>query len=307
MQKHTVSRLIGAPPGYIGHDEGGQLTEAIRRRPYSVVLLDEVEKAHRDVMNVLLSVLDDGRLTDSKGRVVSFANTVVIMTSNLGSEILLETDLRTLPGSPPTSPRAPNFHQVDNNNNNSNCTQEALRQKVMPVVKAYFRPELLNRLDEIVLFESLRPRDLQNVARIKAQEMASRLAGRSIGLMMTDAALDQAVRQSWEPQYGARPLRRWLEHNVITDLSRMLISGELTENSMVTVDAQSVPRGEAAQPAAAAAAAQKFAQHGLVYRVEKLAGMEQPPESASKRLKLNGMANPADSMDRLDDEEFMET
>ena len=292
MQKHTVSRLIGAPPGYIGHDEGGQLTEAIRRRPYSVVLLDEVEKAHRDVMNVLLSVLDDGRLTDAKGRVVSFANTVIIMTSNLGSEVLLENGMNTLTGSPPTSPGGP-------------FSQDALCQKVMPMVRAYFRPELLNRLDEIVLFESLRPTDLQNVARIKAQEMASRLAGRSIGLRMTDAALNEAVHKSWEPQYGARPLRRWLEHNIITDLSRMLISGELTENSIVTVD---VPSGKTPKQAASSAAgAQGLAQHGLVYHVEKLAELHRPPESPSKRLKLGGMTEHADSMEDLDEEEFMET
>ncbi|KAK9841119.1 hypothetical protein WJX74_000311 [Apatococcus lobatus] len=291
MEKHTVARLIGAPPGYIGHDEGGQLTEAIRRRPYSVVLLDEVEKAHRDVMNVLLSVLDDGRLTDAKGRVVSFANTVIIMTSNLGSEVLLDNGMANPTGSPQSSPAAP-------------ITQESLRQKVMPMVRAYFRPELLNRLDEIVLFESLRPTELQNVARIKAQEMAGRLAQLSIGLRMTDAALDAAVRQSWEPSYGARPLRRWLEHNIITDLSRMLISGELSENSLVTVDAPAshtgVPAGRAATGASTAS------EHGLLYHIEKLANVEKPPESPSKRLKLVGMTEPMDSVDDLEEEYDMD-
>ncbi len=205
MQKHTVSRLIGAPPGYIRHDEGGQLTEAVRRRPYSVVLPDEVEEAHRDVMNVMLSALDDGRLTDAQGRIISFANTVIIMTSNLGSEALLEHGICT-PNNPTQAPHtAPN-------------AQEALRQKLMPMVRGFFRPELLDRLDEIVLFESLRPEQLQNVARIMAQEMASRLANRSIGLRMTDAALDRAVQQSWELSYGARPLQQWLEHHIITDL-----------------------------------------------------------------------------------------
>ena len=291
LQKHTVARLIGAPPGYIGHDEGGQLTEAIRRRPYSVVLLDEVEKAHRDVVNVLLSVLDDGRLTDAKGRVVSFANTVLIMTSNLGSEVLLDSGMATPAGSPQSSPTAP-------------ITQEAPRQKVMPMVRAYFRPELLNRLDEIVLFKSLRPSELLNVARIKAQEMGSRLAQRSIGLRMTDAALNAAVRQSWEPSYGARPLRRWLEHNIITDLSRMLISGELSENSLVTVDAPAshpVVRATGASPAAGAAS-----EHGLVYHIEKLANVEKPPESPSKRLKVVGMSEPMDSVDDLEEEYDMD-
>lgn len=256
-----------------------------------MVLLDEVEKAHRDVMNVLLSVLDDGRLTDAKGRVVSFANTVIIMTSNLGSEVLLDNSITNTNGSPTSSITPP-------------MTQEALRQKVMPMVRAYFRPELLNRLDEIVLFESLRPNDLQNVARIKAQEMGARLAQRSIGLRMTDAALDAAVRQSWEPSYGARPLRRWLEHNIITDLSRMLISGELAENSLVTVDAP------AHQPAktgcSASAGASAASEHGLVYHVERLANVERPPDSPSKRLKVMGMSEPMDSVDDLEEEYDMD-
>ncbi|KAK9793452.1 hypothetical protein WJX73_009135 [Symbiochloris irregularis] len=174
MEKHSVSRLIGAPPGYIGHDQGGQLTEAVRRRPYSVILLDEIEKAHRDVTNVLLSALDDGRLTDSSGRTVSFANTVIIMTSNLG-------------------------------------------------------------LDDIVVFEPLQPQQLRSVARLQAAQIGERLAGRSIQLDVTDAALDLAVHQAYDPAYGARPLRRWLEHNIMTDLSRMLIAGELPDESTVVV------------------------------------------------------------------------
>eukprot|EP00204_Picochlorum_oklahomense_P001692 CAMPEP_0118798354 /NCGR_PEP_ID=MMETSP1161-20130426/756_1 /TAXON_ID=249345 /ORGANISM="Picochlorum oklahomensis, Strain CCMP2329" /LENGTH=900 /DNA_ID=CAMNT_0006725745 /DNA_START=45 /DNA_END=2744 /DNA_ORIENTATION=+ len=207
MEKHSVSRMIGAPPGYIGHEEGGQLTEAVRRRPYSVVLFDEVEKAHPDVMNLLLGVLDDGRLTDSKGRTVSFANTIIIMTSNLGSKILLDEG-------------------------NSASAKEA----VLSVVRQNFRPEFLNRLDEMVIFDPLGPEQLREVARLQTIELNQRLVERSITLSMTDKALDYAAKESYDHLYGARPLRRWLEHNIITALSRMIISGELPDDSKVTVD-----------------------------------------------------------------------
>lgn len=208
MEKHTVSRLIGAPPGYIGHEAGGQLTEAVRRRPYSVVLFDEVEKAHPEVLNILLGVLDDGRLTDSKGRTVSFANAIIIMTSNLGSQILLER------GTGPES-----------------------RAAVMDVIRRHFRPEFLNRLDEIVIFDPLQPAQLLDVARLQTVELNERLKAKSITMKVTENALEYAVSQSYDQMYGARPLRRWLEHSIITPLSRMIISGELTEDSFVTVDA----------------------------------------------------------------------
>jgi ATP-dependent Clp protease ATP-binding subunit ClpB len=207
MEKHSVSRLIGAPPGYIGHEAGGQLTEAVRRRPYSVVLFDEVEKAHADVMNILLGVLDDGRLTDSKGRTVAFNNTIIIMTSNLGANILLERG---------NGPEA--------------------RAEVMEVVRRHFRPEFLNRVDEIVQFDPLSPQQLREVARLQAAELNQRLKERSITMQLTDAALDYAVAQSYDHMYGARPLRRWLEHSVVTPLSRMIISGELPDDSKVVVD-----------------------------------------------------------------------
>ncbi|KAI7843936.1 hypothetical protein COHA_002475 [Chlorella ohadii] len=220
MEKHSVSRLIGAPPGYIGHEAGGQLTEAVRRRPYSVVLFDEVEKAHADVMNILLGVLDDGRLTDSKGRTVAFNNTIIIMTSNLrgnGAEA---------------------------------------RAAVMEVVRHHFRPEFLNRVDEIVQFDPLSPQQLREVARLQSSELNQRLKERSITMQLTDAALDYAVSQSYDHMYGARPLRRWLEHSVVTPLSRMIISGELPDDSKVVVDA---PGGAGltftVQPDEAAAAA----------------------------------------------------
>lgn len=208
MEKHSVSRLIGAPPGYIGHETGGQLTEAVRRRPYSVVLFDEVEKAHPDVMNLLLGVLDDGRLTDSKGRTVSFANTIIILTSNVGSHILLERG---------TGPEA--------------------KSAVMDLIQATFRPEFLNRLDEIVIFDPLERQQLREVARLQSAELNERLKERFISLRLTDAALDYAVSQSYDHLYGARPLRRWLERSIITPLSRMIVGGELPEDSIVTADA----------------------------------------------------------------------
>lgn len=204
MEKHSVSRLIGAPPGYIGHDEGGQLTEAVRRRPYCLVLLDEVEKAHPDVFNVLLQVLDDGRLTDSHGRTVSFANTVLIMTSNLGSEHLLAD---------PTNKAA-----------------------VLAAAKRHFRPEFLNRIDEMVVFDPLTMDQLVSVARLRADELAARLLERNILLSVTEPALRRCVSLSYDPAYGARPIRRFLEKSLGTQLSRMLVSGQLHDGCCVCVD-----------------------------------------------------------------------
>ena len=233
MEKHSVSRLIGAPPGYVGHEAGGQLTEAVRRRPYSVVLLDECEKAHPDVMNVLLGVLDDGRLTDSKGRTVSFANTLIIMTSNLGSRILLEQ------GTGPDAQKA-----------------------VMNVVRQSFRPEFINRLDEIVTFDPLGVSELREVARLQAAELNKRLAGKSITIDLTDDALDYICTESFDQAYGARPLRRWLEQHVVTSLSRMIISGELQEDSKVTIGVGVDGLTFSAEPDADAAAARAAAGHG---------------------------------------------
>lgn len=212
MEQHSVARLIGAPPGYVGHGEGGQLTEAVRRRPYSVILFDEVEKAHPSVFNTLLQVLDDGRLTDGQGRTVDFTNTVIIMTSNLGAEYLL----RGLMGK---------------------CTMERAREMVLEEVRKHFKPELLNRLDEIVVFDPLSHEQLRKVCRLQLKEVASRLAERGIALGITEAALDVILAESYDPVYGARPIRRWLEKKVVTELSKMLIKGEIDENSTVYIDA----------------------------------------------------------------------
>jgi len=212
MEQHSVARLIGAPPGYIGHDEGGQLTEAVRRRPYSVVLFDEVEKAHPTVFNTLLQVLDDGRLTDGQGRTVDFTNTVIIMTSNLGAEYLLAGLM-------------------------GKCTMEKAREMVMQEVRKHFKPELLNRLDEIVVFDPLSHDQLRKVARLQLKDVASRLAERGIALGVTEAALDVILAESYDPVYGARPIRRWLEKRVVTELSKMLVREEIDENSTVYIDA----------------------------------------------------------------------
>ncbi|XP_051225981.1 chaperone protein ClpB1 [Lolium perenne] len=211
MEQHSVARLIGAPPGYVGHEEGGQLTEQVRRRPYSVILFDEVEKAHVAVFNTLLQVLDDGRLTDGQGRTVDFRNTVIIMTSNLGAEHLLAG-------------------MVGN-------SMKVARDLVMQEVRRHFRPELLNRLDEIVIFDPLSHEQLRKVARLQMKDVAVRLAERGVALAVTDAALDVILSLSYDPVYGARPIRRWIEKRIVTELSKMLIREEIDENSTVYVDA----------------------------------------------------------------------
>jgi ATP-dependent Clp protease ATP-binding subunit ClpB len=223
MERHAVSRLIGAPPGYVGHDEGGQLTEAVRRQPYSVILLDEIEKAHADVFNVLLQVLDDGRLTDSKGRTVSFANTVLIMTSNLGAELLLAAAARA----------DEDAIGADDDSGAAAAVKAAVRE----VAKRHFRPEFLNRIDEIVVFDALTRPQLLDVARLRAAELGAQLLERDILFSISEAALRKIVAASYDPAYGARPVRRYIEKHLGTQLSRLLIAGELREGCQVAVDA----------------------------------------------------------------------
>jgi len=212
MEKHAVARLIGAPPGYVGYEEGGQLTEAVRRKPYCVVLFDEIEKAHHDVFNIFLQILDDGRLTDSQGRVVDFKNTIIIMTSNIGSPILLENSSET--------------GEID----------ESVRKKVMHELRSHFRPEFLNRVDEIVLFKPLTLDDIKAIVEIQLEGIRARLADKKISLVLTDAAKELVARGGYDPVYGARPLKRYLQKEVETSLSRKLLTGEVTESSTVTID-----------------------------------------------------------------------
>jgi ATP-dependent Clp protease ATP-binding subunit ClpB len=214
QEQHSVSRLIGAPPGYVGHEEGGQLTEAVRRRPYSVVLFDEVEKAHKKVFGTLLQLLDDGRLTDGQGRTVDFSNVVVIMTSNLGAEYLLQDDA------------------VQNNR-----VTDKTRTKVMDTVRGYFAPEFLNRLDDIVIFERLSPQHLSQIVYIQLKDLQDRLKERQITLNLTQNAAEFILAEAYNPLYGARPLKRYLEKHIATILSRMIISEQLVDNSAVEIDA----------------------------------------------------------------------
>jgi len=209
MEKHSVSRLIGAPPGYVGYDEGGQLTEAVRRKPYSIVLLDEIEKAHPDVFNILLQILEDGRLTDNQGRTVSFRNTIVIMTSNLGSDLLSEK---------------------------GDTVSDKERDAVMGRVRASFKPEFLNRIDDIVIFNPLGKKHLREIVGIMLSDIAGRLAEREITLDFTDAAKDLVIEESFEPEYGARPIRRYLERVIETELATRIIKGELGDGDRITVD-----------------------------------------------------------------------
>ncbi len=213
MEKHTVSRLIGAPPGYVGYEEGGQLTEAVRRHPFCVILLDEIEKAHHDVFNILLQVMDDGRLTDAQGRTVDFKNTVLIMTSNLGSQDILDAQQR-------------------------GQTYEELHALVSSEVTRHFRPEFLNRVDETVVFHPLRADELGRVVDIQLARVKDRLKDRSICLDVTNEALLNLGRRGYTPMYGARPLKRLIQHDVETPLAKLLVNGKVTDGDTVTVDCQ---------------------------------------------------------------------
>ncbi len=230
MEKHSVSRLIGAPPGYVGYEEGGYLTEAVRRRPYSVILLDEVEKAHHDVFNVLLQVLDDGRLTDGQGRTVDFRNTVIVMTSNLGSQLIQE---------------------IGSADGEAGYTQ--MKAAVMGVVQAHFRPEFINRLDEIVVFRPLEKAQIRQIARIQTEALARRLAERQLTLVLSDKALDLLGNVGFDPVYGARPLKRAIQQQLENPLAREILEGRFTAGDTIEVDAEGGHLVFAAGPHRAAA------------------------------------------------------
>ncbi|MCU9614771.1 AAA family ATPase [Caldibacillus lycopersici] len=212
MEKHAVSRLIGAPPGYIGYEEGGQLTEVVRRKPYSVILFDEIEKAHPEVFNILLQVLDDGRITDSQGRTIDFKNSVIIMTSNIGSHFLLE--------------------QKENDNNDIN--PEA-RELVMGQLRSHFRPEFLNRIDEIILFKPLSITDIKQIVTKLIKELQKRLEDQHITLSITEEAKEYIAQNGFDPVYGARPLKRFIQRQLETQLARSIIASEILENQHVFI------------------------------------------------------------------------
>ncbi|MFB3052392.1 MAG: AAA family ATPase, partial [Dehalococcoidia bacterium] len=218
QERHTVSRLIGAPPGYVGYEEGGQLTELVRRRPYRVVLFDEIEKAHPEVFNVLLQILEDGRLTDGHGRPVDFRNTVIIMTSNLGTEEFQRTPLGFVPSGKP-----------------SQSEKDKQKSEVEKALRKTFRPELLNRIDETIVFDPLTEDDLKRIVELLLGDVRERLAERRIGLELTEAAKEALVKEGFDAVFGARPLRRTIERRVANPLSRRILASEFAEGDTALV------------------------------------------------------------------------
>jgi ATP-dependent Clp protease ATP-binding subunit ClpB len=211
MEQHSVARLIGAPPGYVGYEEGGRLTEAVRRKPYSVILFDEIEKAHRDVFNVLLQVLDDGRLTDGQGRTVDFKNTVIVMTSNIGS-----AEIQKLAG--------------------QDAPEWEIEARVKDLLKEYFRPEFLNRIDETILFHSLGKEHLKKIVDIQLARLGRRLATRNLKLHLSDAARRLLAEEGYDPQYGARPLKRVIQQRIENPIATRILGGEFAEGDTIHVD-----------------------------------------------------------------------
>jgi len=216
QERHSVSRLIGAPPGYVGYDEGGQLTEAVRRKPYSVILLDEIEKAHPDVFNILLQVLDDGRLTDNKGRTVNFRNTIIIMTSNMGSQMIRE-NIRNMSGT--------NKAQV----------MEETRRQVMDLLQRTIRPEFLNRVDEIIMFTPLDSGQIREIVKLQFEHIRRLLEDKQVEIVLDDDALDWIARVGFDPVYGARPIKRVMQREVLNELSKQLIAGTINKDSTIHV------------------------------------------------------------------------
>ena len=224
QEKHSVSRLVGAPPGYVGYDEGGQLTEAVRRKPYSVVLFDEIEKAHPDVFNILLQVLDDGRLTDNKGRTVNFKNTIIIMTSNMGSGYI-QSQMEKLNGS------------------NKEEIVEETKKEVMNMLKKTIRPEFLNRIDETIMFLPLTETEIKQIVVLQIKSVQKMLSGNGVELELTDAAIDFLANAGYDPEFGARPVKRAIQHYLLNDLSKKLLSQEVDRNKPITVDANATKDG----------------------------------------------------------------
>ncbi len=214
MERHAVARLIGAPPGYVGYEEGGQLTEAVRRRPYSVILFDEIEKAHSDVFNILLQILDDGRLTDSQGRVVNFRNAVIIMTSNLGSPLILEQSGRMRDA----------------------AARAEVEAAVMQELRRHFRPEFLNRVDDVIVFRPLGDEDLKRIVELQLRRAERLLAERKISLQVTDAAKELIAEEGYEPAFGARPLKRAIQRLIMNPLAILILEGEFDDGDRIRID-----------------------------------------------------------------------
>ena len=213
MEKHSVSRLIGAPPGYVGYDEGGQLTEAVRQKPYSVILFDEIEKAHPDVFNIMLQLLDDGRLTDSKGKTVDFKNTVIIMTSNIGSSVILDAASRKTP-------------------------KEDVKSMVMDIMRGQFRPEFLNRIDEIVFFDGLTMAHLEKIVDIQLKHLDGLLKEQQISFEITKGAKEFLANQGYDPTFGARPLKRTIRQLIENPLAKLILGGHFSEGDKIQIDVE---------------------------------------------------------------------
>jgi ATP-dependent Clp protease ATP-binding subunit ClpB len=213
MEKHAVSRLIGAPPGYVGYEEGGQLTEAIRRRPYAVILFDEIEKAHPDVFNIFLQILDDGRVTDAQGRTVDFKNSIIIMTSNIGSQYILDIS-------------------------GDDSRYDEMRHRVMEAMRNSFRPEFLNRLDEIIIFHSLQKSELRNIVQLQVDRLRQRLTDRKMSLKLSSSALDFLAEIGYDPVFGARPLKRAIQRELETQIAKAILRGDFSDGDTIFVDVQ---------------------------------------------------------------------
>jgi len=217
QERHSVSRLVGAPPGYVGYDEGGQLTEAVRRKPYSVVLLDEIEKAHPDTFNVLLQVLDEGRLTDNKGRVADFKNTIIIMTSNMGSDIIQE--------------------KFENLKGDIYTTMELAKTEVLGLLKQTVRPEFINRIDDITLFTPLSKEDIKIIVKLQLDLVKKMISKQEITLDATDQAINYLATKGYQPEFGARPVKRVIQKEVLNQLSKEILAGKITTDSIILLDA----------------------------------------------------------------------
>jgi ATP-dependent Clp protease ATP-binding subunit ClpB len=243
QERHSVSRLVGAPPGYVGYDEGGQLTEAVRRKPYSVVLLDEIEKTHPDVFNILLQVLDDGRLTDNKGRTVDFKNTILIMTSNVGADII-QSYMERLP--------LDLTHAEENSLSSvipseaEGRVEESIREKllsecrseVLDVLKRTVRPEFLNRIDEVIMFEPLSQSDIRDILRMQMADLRSKLAENGVNITFTQDFEDYMSTKGYEPAYGARPIKRLMQKELVNLLAKSILDGHVRRDSVITIDLQ---------------------------------------------------------------------
>ena len=216
QERHSVSRLVGAPPGYVGYDEGGQLTEAVRRKPYSVILLDEIEKAHPDTFNILLQVLDEGRLTDNKGRVADFKNTIIIMTSNIGSQIIQE--------------------KFENLKGNIEAVTEAAKTEVLGLLKQTVRPEFINRIDEIVMFTPLTEANIKQIVGLQLKNVTKMLAFQNITMDATPEAIEYLAQKGFDPQYGARPVKRVIQREVLNQLSKEILAGKVITENIILLD-----------------------------------------------------------------------